>query len=57
MVKVALTSLPDVDVPLVGNLTQPFDEMYYMWVQDTTGQNKTKTPGLTRKEIQEITRP
>lgn len=54
MVKVALMALPEVNVPLVGDITQPFDEMYYMWVQDATGQNKTKLPGLTRKDIQEL---
>ncbi|MCJ1345798.1 hypothetical protein MMC31_004007, partial [Peltigera leucophlebia] len=54
MVKVTLTKFPEVDVPLIGNLTQPFDEMYYMWIQDATGQNKSKTPGLTRKDIREL---
>jgi hypothetical protein len=54
MVKVALTSLEDVPVPLVGLLAQPFDEMYYMWVQDVTAQNKPNLPGLTRKEIGEL---
>lgn len=54
MVKVTLMSFPSVDVPLVGNLTQPFDEMYYLWIQDVTGQNKTKTPGLTRNDIREL---
>lgn len=54
MVKITLTSFPAVDVPLVGNLTQPFDEMYYLWIQDATGQNKTNTPGLTRNDIREL---
>lgn len=54
MVKVALIKLPEVDVPLVGNLTQPFDEMYYLWIQDTTGKNNGKVPGLTRKDIREL---
>ncbi|RWA09800.1 hypothetical protein EKO27_g5282 [Xylaria grammica] len=49
-IKVALTTLPKVDIPLVGELTQPFDEIYVMWIQDGTGTNKTM-PGLTRKEI------
>lgn len=54
MVKVTLTHLPEVEVPPIGNLTQSFDEMYYMWIQDATEQNKTKTPGLTRKDIREL---
>ena len=54
--KVAVTGLPKVDVPLIGNVTQPFDEMYYLWVQDTSGKypippGKSEiTPGLTRAE-------
>jgi hypothetical protein len=52
--KIAVTKLGNVEVPLVGNLTQPFDEMYYMWIQDATGQNKKERPGLTRKEVKEL---
>lgn len=48
--KLSVTALPAIDVPLVGNLTQPFDEMYYMWVQD-----KSKTlPGLQDQEVGDI---
>ncbi|KAK3395147.1 hypothetical protein B0H63DRAFT_408500 [Podospora didyma] len=50
LIKFALVGLPDVDIPLVGNLTQPFDEMYLMWVQDGTELNKA-SPGLTREEV------
>lgn len=53
-VKVALTAVPEVDVPLVGNLTQPFDEMYYMWVQDGTNLNNPRLPGLTREEVLQL---
>ncbi|KAF7559939.1 hypothetical protein G7046_g4213 [Stylonectria norvegica] len=52
--KVALTKLPEVPIPLVGSLAQPFDEMYYMWIQDSSNQNKTKIAGLTREEIDEL---
>ncbi|KAK4142996.1 uncharacterized protein C8A04DRAFT_12761 [Dichotomopilus funicola] len=52
LVKFGLVGLPEVDLPLIGNFAQPFDELYVMWVQDKTGQNKNKaTPGLTRAEI------
>lgn len=54
MVKVTLTQLPEVNVPLIDNLTQPFNEMYYMWIQDRTEQNNTMTPGLTCKDIREL---
>ncbi|KAA8903423.1 hypothetical protein FN846DRAFT_954000 [Sphaerosporella brunnea] len=50
--KVSVTELPAVDVPLVGNLTQPFDEMYYLWVQDGAQQASTKKlPGLAASEV------
>lgn len=54
LVKVALTQLPSFDIALVGRLEQPFDEMYYMWIQDSRGQNKTQTAGLTREDIKDI---
>ena len=54
LVKAAITAVPEVDVPLVGNLTQPFDEMYYMWVQDGTNRNKPRLPGLTRDEVDQL---
>lgn len=50
--KVSVMELPAVDVPLVGNLTQPFDEMFYLWVQDNSGKNDSgKPPGITRAEF------
>ncbi|KAH7006886.1 hypothetical protein EDB80DRAFT_842092 [Ilyonectria destructans] len=52
--KASLTALPEIDIPLVGNLTQPFDEMYFMWIQDATGQNKNKDPGLTRLDVKSL---
>ncbi|KLU85796.1 hypothetical protein MAPG_04816, partial [Magnaporthiopsis poae ATCC 64411] len=58
LVKVALMGLPAVDVPLVGNITQPFDQLYFLWVQDppprTTAAAKPRIAGLTRKDIQQI---
>lgn len=53
--KVSVKELPEVDVPLVGNLTQPFDEMFYLWVQDKSGKNGPgKPPGITRDEYTAI---
>lgn len=55
LVKFGLVGLPEVSLPLIGEFPQPFDELYVMWVQDKTGQNKNKaTPGLTRAEITEL---
>ncbi|KAM0188806.1 hypothetical protein ACHAPI_010415 [Fusarium lateritium] len=48
--KAALTAVPEIDIPLVGNLTQPFQEMYFMWIQDDTKLNKGGDAGLTRKD-------
>ncbi|KAA8647060.1 hypothetical protein EYZ11_008797 [Aspergillus tanneri] len=55
MLMAALTALPHISVPLVGDLTQPFDEMYVQWVQDGTKRNGNNNPaGLTRKEIKAL---
>lgn len=54
LVKVALTGIPHVAIPLVGDITQPFDEMYFMYVMDGTKQNKGKPPGITRKEKDDL---
>ncbi|KAK4136039.1 hypothetical protein BT67DRAFT_440170 [Trichocladium antarcticum] len=53
LVKFSLVGLPKVDLPLIGEFAQPFDEMYLMWVQDRTGLNKAN-PGLTREEVTEL---
>ncbi|KAJ4410667.1 hypothetical protein N0V85_003924 [Neurospora sp. IMI 360204] len=44
--------LPQVSVPIIGDLTQPFDEMYFMWVQDGSKSTTPGSPsGLTMAEI------
>lgn len=45
-IKVSVTELPSVDVPVLGNIARPFDEMFYLWVQDSA-----KGLGLTRAEV------
>lgn len=52
MIKAALTELPHVNIPLIGDITQPFDEMYFMWIQD--GSKQDKVPGFTRKDIENL---
>ncbi|KAK6347971.1 hypothetical protein TWF718_005791 [Orbilia javanica] len=54
IVKVALTQIPAVTIPLIGDLTQPFDEMYYMWVQDSKTPSSGEALGLTRQEIKDL---
>lgn len=55
LIKVALTGIPHVVVPLVGDVTQPFDEMYFMYVMDNTKKTSPKQlPGITRKEKDDL---
>ncbi|EGX44205.1 hypothetical protein AOL_s00210g77 [Orbilia oligospora ATCC 24927] len=58
IIKIAATALPEVTVPMIGNLTQPFDEMFFLWVQDTSPEGKGadigKPKGVTFGEIQKI---
>ncbi|KAF8535596.1 hypothetical protein BDD12DRAFT_892287 [Trichophaea hybrida] len=52
-VKAAITALPKIEVPLVGDITQPFDEMFYMWAQDKSKKNAAAAgPGFTRAEVE-----
>jgi hypothetical protein len=48
VIKLAVNPLPDANVPLVGPVPQLFDEMTFMWVEDSSG------PGLTRQEVEII---
>lgn len=48
-IKVSVTQLPSVNVPVLGNIARPFDEMFYLWVQDAA-----KGLGLTRAEVVSI---
>lgn len=52
VVKISVHSLPSITIPLVGDLSQPFDQLYYLWVQDKSGQNGDANPaGLTSNEV------
>ncbi|KAI9648823.1 hypothetical protein NHQ30_003464 [Ciborinia camelliae] len=55
LLKVAINPIGklDLDIPLIGHIDQPLDEVSYTWVQDETALDK-KTPGLSRKEITNI---
>ncbi|KAF2217281.1 hypothetical protein CERZMDRAFT_93332 [Cercospora zeae-maydis SCOH1-5] len=66
IIKASVATLPKVEVPLVGDLTQPFDEMFFLWVQDVVPKNaqttadddkggKTAEPrGVTLEELNAI---
>lgn len=47
LVKAAIRGLPEIKVPLVGDIAQPFDELYFFWVQDPPP--KIMTPGAQPK--------
>ncbi|KAI1124285.1 hypothetical protein F5Y10DRAFT_269275 [Nemania abortiva] len=57
LIKVALGGFSGIqlDLPLIGSLTQPLDELYFLWVQDP--QQSTvpgKGTGLTREDLDEL---
>ncbi|KAG5765872.1 hypothetical protein H9Q72_006076 [Fusarium xylarioides] len=52
--KASLTAVPTIEIPLVGNLAQPFEEMYFMWIQDKTKMNPKREPGLTRLDVKRL---
>ncbi|KAI1270212.1 hypothetical protein F5Y18DRAFT_367538 [Xylariaceae sp. FL1019] len=61
----AALSLPDMQmtgIPLIGDFTQPFDELYYLWVSDpppragtpAASKSKTRFAGLTRSDVAQL---
>jgi len=48
--KIGVGRLPSVDVPLIGPLPQVFDELAFLWVDDSAQNGQ----GLTRKEVDVI---
>lgn len=56
LVKAGIVALPSLSIPLIGDLTQPFDEMYLLWIQDAANlpKNKQAQPGLTAAEIDDL---
>ncbi|GME34039.1 hypothetical protein FN846DRAFT_301210 [Neofusicoccum parvum] len=53
--RVDVTELPHVDIPLVGRFAQPFDKMCFVWVQDGSKTATAKqVPGLTLAEVDEL---
>ncbi|RYP91655.1 hypothetical protein DL770_002221 [Monosporascus sp. CRB-9-2] len=58
LIKVAIDGFPDLELnlPLIGTLTQPLDELYFLWVQDPPQQGTApgKGTGLTRSDLAEL---
>ncbi|KND88092.1 hypothetical protein TOPH_07323 [Tolypocladium ophioglossoides CBS 100239] len=58
LVKVAIDGFAGVelDLPLIGKLVQPLDELYFLWVQDPPQQGTApgKGTGLTRLDLAEL---
>ncbi|KAF4436076.1 transcriptional activator srcap, partial [Fusarium albosuccineum] len=50
-----VSPIDKIDIPLIGNIPQPSDEIYLLWVQDNT--KKSPVAGLTRKEIDTLRIP
>ncbi|KAI0536511.1 hypothetical protein GGR58DRAFT_528184 [Xylaria digitata] len=50
--RVGIDGFPNrqIDLPLIGTLTQPLDELYFLWVQDTGPVAPGKMTGLTRSD-------
>ncbi|KAK4107379.1 hypothetical protein N656DRAFT_720199 [Canariomyces notabilis] len=48
----AVNSLPPVDIPLIGNLTQPFDELLLLYV--SAGEGDTAMSGVTYADLKTI---
>ncbi|KAI1198695.1 putative transcriptional activator srcap-like protein [Nemania serpens] len=48
--------MPSIPIPLIGDLAQPFDEIYLLWVQDAANlpKNVQAQPGLTVAEIDDL---
>ncbi|KAJ8129841.1 hypothetical protein O1611_g3788 [Lasiodiplodia mahajangana] len=58
LIKVALGGFSGIqlELPLIGSLTQPLDELYFIWVQDPPQQGTApgKGTGLTRFDLDEL---
>lgn len=57
LIEVSISGFPDldIDIPLIGTIEQPLDELYFLWVQDP--ETKPKVPnqqGLTRQDLEQL---
>ncbi|KAK0667211.1 hypothetical protein QBC41DRAFT_279501 [Cercophora samala] len=50
IVSASLNDIPDIEIPLIGAVPKPVDQILYLWVQDTS----ETTEGLTYGEVQAI---
>jgi hypothetical protein len=50
--RLEVTKMPNINIPVIGNLSQPFEEMYFMWVQDgNPSRTASSPPGFTKAEV------
>lgn len=60
LIQAAIDGFPNItiEVPLIGTLQQPLDELYFLWVQAPMPVSQTPKPGevtgFTRKDLQQI---
>jgi hypothetical protein len=50
IIKASISEIGPVEAPLVGKLKQPFDQLFYLWVQDQDGTKKGLKAGITHGE-------
>ncbi|KAF3936965.1 hypothetical protein ABW19_dt0208183 [Dactylella cylindrospora] len=54
VIKASLQTMPDITIPLIGKLKQPFDELYFMWVQDNSTVATPDQKGLNQYDVQQL---
>lgn len=52
IVSASLNDIPDIDIPLIGAVPKPVDQILYLWVQDTS---ETTEPKATDDKTQKAT--
>lgn len=56
LLRISVDQIPMIkDVPLVGQLPQPFDNLEYVWVEDDSVAADNTKKGITSTELQKIT--
>ncbi|KAF5656962.1 hypothetical protein FHETE_10691 [Fusarium heterosporum] len=58
LIQVSIQGFPkaSIDIPVVGTIDQPLDELYFLWVQDPSQSSSTAAPaaGLSRQDLSQL---
>ncbi|KAF2144842.1 uncharacterized protein K452DRAFT_265255 [Aplosporella prunicola CBS 121167] len=57
LIKVSIDAFPEIEfsIPLIGQLKQPLDELYFLWVQDPPQKAQAgNNSGLTRSDVTQL---